>query len=180
MADSYAVFTAEVTPASANNFVAFLLAQASAGIARLNLAMNCPGGNVVSGIAIYNTMLGMPYEIVTHNIGNVDSIANLIFLAGKERYASAASTFMFHGVGFMIANQRLEEKNLHELLDSVQADHKRICAAIAARTKITTEEGVKLFIEQRTRDAMWAKNMGVIADIREFSFPSGGTAQLFQ
>jgi len=179
--NSYAIFTAEVNPTSANNLVTFLLAQAAAGITRLTLAMSCPGGHVVSGITIYNTMLAMPYEIITHNIGNVDSIANVIFLAGKERYACAASTFMFHSVGFnAIANQRLEEKNLRELLDSVQADHKRICEAIAARTKIPIEEGIKLFNEQRTRDAMWAKSTGVIADVREFSFPTNRTAQMFQ
>lgn len=177
---SYAIFNAEITPTSANNFVAFLIAQAAGGITRLTIAMSCPGGHVISGITIYNTMLAMPYEIITHNTGNVDSIANVIFLGGKERYACAASTFMFHSVGFnTVPNQRLEEKNLRELLDSVQADHKRICEAISVRTKIPMEEGMKLFIEQRTKDAAWAKSNGVIADIREFSFPANRTAQMF-
>lgn len=67
--NSYAIFTAEINPASANNFVNYLTAQAAAGITKLTLAMSCPGGNVVSGITIYNAMLAMPYDIITHNSG---------------------------------------------------------------------------------------------------------------
>jgi ATP-dependent protease ClpP protease subunit len=55
---------------------------------------------VVAGITMFNVLLAMPYEIVTHNIGNVDSIAVALFLAGKRRLSNANATFMFHGVGF--------------------------------------------------------------------------------
>ena len=41
--------------------------------------------------AVYNAMIAMPYPIITHNIGNVDSIANVIFLAGGTRYACGGS-----------------------------------------------------------------------------------------
>ncbi len=41
---------------------------------------------------------GVPYKLITHNVGNVDSIGNVIFLAAEERYACSTSTFMFHGV----------------------------------------------------------------------------------
>jgi hypothetical protein len=106
--------------------------------------MNCPGGNVVSGIAVYNAMIAMPYPIVTHNIGDVDSIANVIFLGGNERYACPGSTFIFHGVGFSgNANERLEEINLRAKLDSILADHKRIAenGAILARSLFTPGAG---------------------------------------
>ena len=53
---------------------------------------------------------GMPFELITHNVGNVDSIGNVVFLAGTRRYAVPHATFMFHGVGFNAPpNQRLEE-----------------------------------------------------------------------
>jgi hypothetical protein len=57
-------------------------------------------------------------------MGNIDSIGNAIFLAGKTRKACTHSTFMFHGVGFDI-HQRLEEKNLREGLDSILATQRR-------------------------------------------------------
>jgi len=76
VAERYVIFTAEITPVSANNFISFLLGQIAAGTERLVIGMNCPGGNVNAGIGLYTVMRGMPYEIVAHNIGNVDSIAN--------------------------------------------------------------------------------------------------------
>ena len=33
-----------------------------------------------------------------HNIGSIDSIANVIFLAGQKRYAAPNSSFLFHGI----------------------------------------------------------------------------------
>jgi ATP-dependent protease ClpP protease subunit len=65
MADVHAILTAEITPASGTTFVQFLMAQAATPPDKLILAMNCPGGNVVAGIAIYNTMIAMPYPITT-------------------------------------------------------------------------------------------------------------------
>src|SRR5262245_18550782 len=100
MSERHIVYVSEVTPQSANLFISLLIGLGQQGTTKLVVAMNCPGGSVSSGVSIYNAMLAMPYEISSHNIGNVDSIANIIFLAGKERYACTASTFMFHGIGF--------------------------------------------------------------------------------
>ena len=54
----------------------------------------------MNGMNLYNVMRAMPFKLITHNVGNVDSIGNAIFLAGVARYACPHSTFMFHGVGF--------------------------------------------------------------------------------
>jgi ATP-dependent protease ClpP protease subunit len=54
-----------------------LLALAAQGQTdKVTIAINSGGGEVVHGIAIYNAIRAMPYPIVTHNVGNVDSIAN--------------------------------------------------------------------------------------------------------
>jgi ATP-dependent protease ClpP protease subunit len=34
----------------------------------------------------------MPFRLVTHNMGKVDSIGNAVFLAGEQRYACPQST----------------------------------------------------------------------------------------
>jgi ATP-dependent protease ClpP protease subunit len=41
----------------------------------------------MNGLNIYNVLIGLPFELITHNVGNVDSIGNAIFLAGSKRYA---------------------------------------------------------------------------------------------
>ena len=63
------------------------------------LLLSSEVGSVMHGINLYNVLRALPVKLVTHNVGNVDSIGNAIFLAGEERYACQHSTFMFHGVG---------------------------------------------------------------------------------
>lgn len=94
------VFSAGIDPVSCNNFASMLTKMANQGVERLTIGINCNGGNVQSGIFLYNILMSMPFDVVTHNIGNVDSIANAIFLAGRTRYSTRSATFMFHGVAF--------------------------------------------------------------------------------
>ena len=63
------------------------------------------------GVTLYNYIKSLSVKVVMHNVGLVNSIANVIFLAGNERYAVPHSSFLFHGVGFDIPQPtRLEEK----------------------------------------------------------------------
>jgi ATP-dependent protease ClpP protease subunit len=73
---------------------------ANALVKQVYLLLSTPGGNTREGLNLYNTFKGMPFELTTHNVGNVDSIGNAVFLAGSKRYATSSATFMFHGVGF--------------------------------------------------------------------------------
>jgi len=129
----------------------------------------------MNGINIYNFLRGVPFELVTHNVGNVDSIGNAIFLAGSRRYACKHSTFMFHGVGFnSLPNERLEQKNLQEKLQGLLADQKRIGSIIQERTSIVEAEIDDLFREARTKDATYALGNGIVHEIREVLIPPGG------
>jgi len=115
-------------------------------------------------------------DLAIHNIGNVDSIGNAVFLAGKRRYACPHATFMFHGVGFDIRNQavRLKEKNLRERLDSILSDQGRIGEIIAERTQLPKEEIERLFLETQTKDAAFAASCGIVDEIRDVQVPPGG------
>ena len=87
------------------------------------------------------SLRALPAKIITHNIGSVDSIGNVIFLAGEERYACSSATFMFHGVGFDVMQpMRFEEKLLQERLDGIRADQDKIGAVITDRTSLTKQE----------------------------------------
>ena len=128
----------------------------------------------MNGMNLYNMMRAMPFKLITHNVGNVDSIGNTIFLAGEERYASPHSTFMFHGVGFnMPEGVRLEEKLLRERLDGILADQKRIGSVIEERTQLPTNKIKALFREAGTKDAPYAASVGIVHEIRELQIPAG-------
>lgn len=174
MSEHYLMFTAGISQDSMTRLVQHLVDLQLSGATKLVIGISSPGGNVVSGITMYNALKACPMHVVMHNIGNVDSIANAVFLAGDERYANESATFMFHGVGFdWAAGIRLEEKNLLELIDTVNAEHNRISQIISAHSALTYETCMGLFKEQRTRGSSWAKESGLISDIADFKVPPG-------
>lgn len=169
------LFACDVTPAAVNKFTAILAALAQQGTTKVTICINSSGGNVVEGIFLHNFLMGLPYQIVTHNVGNVDSIANVIFLAGAVRFACPSSTFMFHGVGFNPnPNERLESKNLREKLDTINADHRRIAAIVNQRTGLPVRSCLNLLKQQSTRGADWARTKGFVGQVSPFTYPANG------
>jgi ATP-dependent Clp protease, protease subunit len=138
------------------------------------LMLSTPGGAVPSGLTLYNFLRSLPCRLVTHNMGNVDSIGNAVFLAADHRIACPHSTFMFHGVGFDVTNgMRLEEKNVRESLESILSDQKRIGNVISDRTSITPNETGELFREASTKDANFAFQKGIVHEISDLQIPAG-------
>lgn len=108
----YVSFSAEINASTTESLIAAMTNLANQGVPKVTLLLSTPGGAVMNGMNVYNVLRAMPFELTTHNVGNVDSIGNAIFLAGERRYAAPHSTFMFHGVGFQSQpGHVLEEKN---------------------------------------------------------------------
>lgn len=173
----YIMFSAEINPKTSGSLQAVLANCATQGVKVVYLAFSTPGGDVMQGMTLYNLLRGMPFKVITHNVGNVDSIGNAIFLAGEERYACKHSTFMFHGVGFNMANQtvRLEEKNIREMLDNIVSNHSRIGTILEERTQLEKAVIPELFREAQTKDAAFAVGCGIIHEVRDINIPTGST-----
>jgi len=170
----YVSFTAEIDPTTTEGLLGVMAEQANKGIAEVYLLLSMPGGQVPSGIALYSALRAMPFKLITHNIANVDSVGNAVFLAGEERYACAHATFMFHGVGFDIPGPtRLEEKNFREGLGAILNDQQRIGQIIQQRTSVPQAEVAQLFLQQQAKDATYARTHGIIHDIRDAQIPAG-------
>ena len=170
----YLSFSAEVNPSTTENLISATSQLCNQGASEIHLLFSTPGGSVMHGIALYNVLRALPAKLVTHNTGNVDSIGNVVFLAGADRRACPNSTFMFHGVGFDVVNAvRLIDQNLREYLDSITADHRRIGAVIGEHTSLKELEVVELFKEARTKDATWAQGVGMVHTICEPKVPQG-------
>ena len=170
----YVIFTAEINPSTVEQLTSVATQAVEKDIREVYLAMSTPGGQVQAGIALYNTLLGMPFSLTVHNISSVNSIGNVIFLAGKKRYATGNATFMFHGVAMEVNGpRRIDEQFVQNSLDSILADQKRMGDIITTRSNINEEEIAQLFRTQRTVDSAWARGNGVIEDIRDFAIPPG-------
>ena len=128
----------------------------------------------MSGLTLYNFLRSLPVPFTMHNVGNVDSIGNAIFVAADTRVACAHSTFMFHGVGFDVRTQmRFEQKNLNEMLSSILADQKRIGDLLREHTSLNQRQIRNFFREARTINSDTAKNAGIVHEVRDVNIPPG-------
>jgi ATP-dependent protease ClpP protease subunit len=170
----YVSFSAEIIPTTTESLIAVMTNCANKKVKAVYLLLSTPGGMVMNGLNLYNVLKGMPFELTTHNVGNVDSVGNAVFLSGSKRYATATATFMFHGVGFSVGKgDRFEEKDLHERLDGILNDQKRIGTVISRHTRLTEEEIAGLFRQAQTKDANFAVDKGIVDEIREVQIPAG-------
>jgi ATP-dependent Clp protease, protease subunit len=174
MAASYISFLADVNPHTSAVLVGNIFDQINKGATEIHLLLSTPGGNVDHGVAVYNVLKGLPVPLITHNVGSVNSIGNIIFLAGAHRKACPHSTFLYHGVGFDVMTPlRFEEKRLRERLDSIRADQSKIGAIMGERTQLTQSEIENLFLEAQTKDTAFALAKGVIHEISGVNLPAG-------
>jgi ATP-dependent protease ClpP protease subunit len=171
----YVNFAAEVNPVTAQALLGVMAKLINDRIPKVTLMLSTPGGVVMSGLTIYNFLRSVPFELTTHNIGNVDSIGNAIYLSGVHRHACEHSTFMFHGVGFQAQpGQRFDEKSVREAQQGLLADQQRIGSIVAERTKLDQTAVGELFLEARTKSATDAASVGIVHEIRDVDLPAGG------
>lgn len=180
----YVSFSAEVNAQTTEVLLAACASLANQETETVHLLLSTPGGRVDNGINAYAVLRGLPFTLVTHNVGSVYSIGNVIFLAGERRYAVPNATFMFHGVGFDVTSpMRVDEKFLRERLGSIEADHERIASILRERASFPDDEDIPaLFREEATKNATYALERGIVHEIREFRLPAGApiTQLVFQ
>lgn len=133
-----------------------------------------PGGDVNSGIVLYNYLKALPTKIIMHNMGIVDSIGNIIFAAGEERYACPHSTFLFHGVKMNTSqNSGFSVEQLNELRSRLESDQLKIANILQVNTTLTEEEILGFFREGESKDAEFARDKQIVHDVRVAKIPNG-------
>ncbi len=138
---------------------------------RLYFLFASPGGEVPAGIVIYHYLRALPVKVTMHNIGSIDSIANVIFHAADERKAVPQSTFLFHGVSLGLEKVSLNRNQLQELSSQLSADEMKIATILAARCNLTHGDIESMFVQGVTKDAVFAKDKGIIQEISQPVIP---------
>ncbi len=100
--------------------------------ADISLYINSPGGSVVAGLAIYDTMRFIKPHVATYCVGQAASMAALIFCGGEKgkRFCLPSSRIMIHqpwggvqGQSKDIAIHAKEILRLKQLLTGYFAEH---------------------------------------------------------
>lgn len=144
------------------------------GTERFVILVSSPGGQVGSGLSAYNFLKGIPAEVITHNYGSVDSIALVIFCAGKERYSVPNARFLLHGVGFNVPQgARFEEKQLDERTKSLRIDRRNIARIVAENSTKTVKDVESDMLNVITLNSTEAQEYGLVHAIKAELFPKG-------
>ena len=89
----------EINSQSANLAVAQMLYLAQAGPDKdINLYISSPGGEIYSGLAIYDTMRTVNCDVATYSVGLSASMATVLLCSGTKgkRFALPNSTILMH------------------------------------------------------------------------------------
>lgn len=96
--DRIIFLSGEIDDNLANTVVAEMLYLDSLNHDTINLYINCPGGSITSGMAIYDTMNFIKSKVSTVCIGMAASMAAFLLSSGEkgERYCLSNSEVMIH------------------------------------------------------------------------------------
>jgi ATP-dependent protease ClpP protease subunit len=167
----YIAFFADVQATQVAKLRAALTDAANAGD-EVYLIISSVGGNVSEGLNIAAYMRTLPVQITTHNIGQTDSIANVIFSAGTRRYANTNASFLFHGVSMHYERVDFIESQLEEQYKSVKRLRENIAAVFATYIGISIGDAEALMVSGATiLNAQEALTKTIVHEVRDAAIP---------
>jgi ATP-dependent Clp protease, protease subunit len=98
----------------------------------ISIYVNCPGGSVTAGMAIYDTMQFLKCDVATYCVGQASSMAAVLLTAGTKgkRYSLPNARIMIHqpwggaqGQAADISIQAKEILRLRDRLNEILAKH---------------------------------------------------------
>lgn len=104
---------------------------------KIDVRINSNGGDVYSGIAIFNAFKNTKADITIYVDGIAASIASVVALCGKPLYMSRFSRLMLHSIqGGAYGNK----KELAEVIEQIDSLENTLAEMLATRCKKTVDE----------------------------------------
>jgi ATP-dependent protease ClpP protease subunit len=136
MADVQIYLAGVVNNQTAPKLIEVVNERVGKGARSVLIAISSGGGNIFWGVTAYNFLRGLGIAVTTHNVGQVDSVAAVLYCAGDDRLSVPEGRFLIHGVStsFNGTNPTLTEKDLRSTLASLEKDRDTIASILATRT----------------------------------------------
>jgi ATP-dependent Clp protease protease subunit len=145
------------------------------GASEIELHMSTEGGNMTAGFALYFFLKSLPLPLTTHNIGSIESVGVVIFLAGHKRYACPGTRFLVHplhwGFGNLVAADHSRVSEWRDCLDFDAERYARIFEEATGAGDIRAN----LTGNARIYDADQALEAGIIHQAIQARLPEAGT-----
>lgn len=140
----------------------------------VTLYINSPGGEVVSGLAVYDYIRLMEAPVDTVCIGTAASMGAILFLAGRERKMLRHTRLMIHDPSY--GGGELKGKKPHEIrqeLDNLNRVKRTLVGIISERTGKSIKEINRVTAKDTYYSAEEAVRFGlatkVVTDRRELA-----------
>jgi ATP-dependent Clp protease protease subunit len=161
-------FFVMTTPDSINALISIVDAQLRQGAKKIVILISSVGGETTSAFTAYNYLRGIPAEVTTFNLGNVDSAATLLYCAGKNRYSLPGTRFLIHSVSVQApANSQLDATALQTQLALVQNQNQMISRVISTATNKKEAEIETMLQGQTILTSEQAKGWGLVQEIKD-------------
>ena len=134
--------------------------------AEVTIYINSPGGEVISGLAVYDYIQLMTAPVNTVCIGTAASMGAILFLAGKSRRMLPHTRLMIHDPSYGSGN--ISGRKSHEIqheLDKLNEIREALAEIIAEKTGKDMEEIYKVTAEDTYFSAEEAMAFGLATQI---------------
>ncbi|MGR2662496.1 ATP-dependent Clp protease proteolytic subunit [Chromobacterium haemolyticum] len=141
------------------------------GATSIDLHLSSSGGDLIAGFTAYHFLKSLPVPVRTHNLSNVESIANVIFLAGKERYANPGSRFLFHPLHWSFPAPLADHARVSEWTKCLDNDFERFVEIFNLATNLGNgmADCGDLIRSATIADSVMAENCGITHGTRTAS-----------
>lgn len=131
-------FTGPINSSTCGNFITTCSRAQREGADALQINIATMGGECSYGFTLYNFLRALPLPVHTHNLGTVESMGNILFLAGEQRTACAHSKFLFHPFHWTLHGS-VDHARMAEYAMSLDYDLRLYAEIVAERTQGAAE-----------------------------------------
>jgi ATP-dependent Clp protease protease subunit len=138
----------------------------ASGTKKLHLMINSLGGDILVGQSLFNYLRMLRLEILTYNVGTVQSMAVQIFCLGVRRFCLPNATFFIHPVEWGGKDgQFLRANQLREVANFCDINTKNIAEAVAGQLGKSLEDVMADMAVTRNFNAEESKSYGFVHEI---------------
>ena len=132
---------------------------------KLKFILSSSGGDIDSAIRLYDYLKALPFEVETIDFRQIDSAANVIFLAGTKRFAVKDCRFFLHEGIFNIGNPAAALHIHEETLNLLREINRRHVEILVRELSKRPQEIKKILREGKVFNAKSAKDFGLVHEI---------------
>lgn len=130
----------------------------------VKVLISSPGGSVLEGFAIYDTLKMLGKRIEVSIMGQALSIASIIAMAGDKIEMGKGAVMMIHN---SLSGRGGNAVELEKTIDLLKGSDERMMAVYKAKSGLTEDQITEMMSKETFMNAEQAQSHGFITDIQE-------------